>query len=158
MRFQLNYFSCVELGVYSNDIFPIGGLHCYLHRTLKVMFQSLLTQVSQIGWFRNICPLFIINMNEQGPVSTSDKTSYLKISCSLEAARLAVSNIASLWNLTDTSAVVLRSDYSKYKYRGFKTSRDLTIRRLIAYWNGAQPKFHKIYSSVRVVLLLFLLV
>ena len=30
-----------------------------------------------------------------------------------------------------------RSDYSKYKSRGIETSRDLTIRRLIGYWNGA---------------------
>ena len=31
-----------------------------------------------------------------------------------------------------------RSDNSKYKSRGFETLRDLTIRRLIGYWNGAQ--------------------
>ena len=29
-------------------------------------------------------------------------------------------------------------DKSKYKSRGFETSRDLMIRRLIGYWNGAQ--------------------
>ena len=31
-----------------------------------------------------------------------------------------------------------RSDKYKYQSRGFETSRDLTIRRLIGYWNGAQ--------------------
>ena len=31
-----------------------------------------------------------------------------------------------------------RSDNFKYKSRGFETLRDLTIRRLIGYWNGAQ--------------------
>ena len=31
-----------------------------------------------------------------------------------------------------------QSDYSKYKSRGIETSQDLTIRRLIGYWNGAQ--------------------
>ena len=31
-----------------------------------------------------------------------------------------------------------RSDNSKYKSHGFETLRDLTIRRLIGYWNGAQ--------------------
>ena len=31
-----------------------------------------------------------------------------------------------------------RSDNSKYKSRGVETSRDLTIIRLIGYWNGAQ--------------------
>ena len=31
-----------------------------------------------------------------------------------------------------------RCDNLKYQSRGFETSRDLTIRRLIEYWNGAQ--------------------
>ena len=30
-----------------------------------------------------------------------------------------------------------RSDYSKHKSRGIETSRYLTIRRLIGYWNGS---------------------
>ena len=30
------------------------------------------------------------------------------------------------------------SDNSEYKSRGFETSRDLTIRRLFGYWDGAQ--------------------
>ena len=30
-----------------------------------------------------------------------------------------------------------RSGNSKYKFRGFETSLDLTTRRLIGYWNGA---------------------
>ena len=34
-------------------------------------------------------------------------------------------------------------EYSKYKYRGFDTSRYLTIRLLIGYWNGAKE-----YSDV----------
>ena len=36
------------------------------------------------------------------------------------------------------SQISERSDYSKYKSRGFETSRDLTIRRLFGYWDGAQ--------------------
>ena len=31
-----------------------------------------------------------------------------------------------------------RCDNLNYQSRGFETSRDLTIRRLIGYWNGAQ--------------------
>ena len=31
-----------------------------------------------------------------------------------------------------------RSNYSKYKFRGIDTSRSLTIRRLIGWWNGVQ--------------------
>ena len=30
-----------------------------------------------------------------------------------------------------------RSDFSKYKSRGFETSRDLTIRLIFGYWDGA---------------------
>ena len=43
----------------------------------------------------------------QGPVSISEKTSFLKISSSLEAARFVFRIIRSLWNLTGTSAAVL---------------------------------------------------
>ena len=43
----------------------------------------------------------------QRSVSISDKTSYRKISWSLEATRLVVSIIKSLWSLTYTSAVML---------------------------------------------------
>ena len=57
----------------------------------------------------------------QGLYSLSGKTSYCQISWSLEAARLDVMIIVSLWNLTD--------DYKKNESRGFETSRDLVIRR-----------------------------
>ena len=83
--------------------------------------------------------------DDQGPVSISDKTPYWKILWSLESVRLVVQSTASLWNLTSTSAALLpkclsisgRSYDYKYKRRGFKTLRDLTIKRLIGYWNGA---------------------
>ena len=38
--------------------------------------------------------------------------------------------------LTGVCQISKRSHNSKHKSRGFETSRDLTIRRLIAYWNG----------------------
>ena len=50
-----------------------------------------------------------------GPVSISDKTSYRKISWSLEAARLVVQIIASLWNLTGTSAALLPRCLSNFE-------------------------------------------
>ena len=37
-----------------------------------------------------------------------------------------------------TCQISERLDYSKYKSRGIETSRDLTKRHLIGYWNGAQ--------------------
>ena len=43
----------------------------------------------------------------QGLYSLSGKTSYRQISWSLEAARLDVAMVVSLWNLTGTSAAAL---------------------------------------------------
>ena len=43
----------------------------------------------------------------QGPVSIYDKTSYRKISWSLEAVRFVFKIVWSLWNLTGTSAALL---------------------------------------------------
>ena len=54
----------------------------------------------------------------QVPVSISDKTSYRKISWSLEAARLVVWIIASLWNLAGTSATVLPMSLSNFRAIG----------------------------------------
>ena len=41
-----------------------------------------------------------------------------------------------------------RSDDSKHKSRGFETSRDLSIRRLIGYWNRAQVTSPQITSAI----------
>ena len=72
------------------------------------------------------------------PVSIFDKTSYRKISQNLEAVRFLFRIVRSLWNLTGTSAALSkRCDNLNYQSRGYETSRDLTIRRLSGYWNGA---------------------
>ena len=55
--------------------------------------------------------------------SLSGKTSYRQISWSLEAVRLGVIMIVSLWN---------RNRKSKPESLGFETSRDLALRRLTA--------------------------
>ena len=69
-----------------------------------------------------------------GPISISDKTSYRKIPWSLKDARLVVWIIVSGLNLLGASTAQ-RSDNFIYKFCGFETSRNLTIRRLIGYWN-----------------------
>ena len=66
-----------------------------------------------------------------GPVSISEKTSYRKISWSLEAARFVFRIVRSLWNLTGTSSAVLPMCLSNVKaIRQFKVPiswlRDLT--------------------------------
>ena len=50
-----------------------------------------------------------------GPVSIFDKTSYCKITQSLEAVRLVFRIIRSLWNLTGASAAVLPRCLSNFK-------------------------------------------
>ena len=66
-----------------------------------------------------------------GPVSISDKTSYMKFSRSLEAARFLFRLVRSHWNLTGTTAAVLPKCQSNFKaMRSFKRSiswlRDFT--------------------------------
>ena len=43
-----------------------------------------------------------------------------------------------------------RCDNLNYQSRGFETSRDLTIRRLIGYWNGALI-FHQLYGCLDII-------
>ena len=59
----------------------------------------------------------------QGPVSISDKTSYRKMTWSLEAARFVFRIVRSLWNLIGTSAALLPMCISNFKaMRYFKLS------------------------------------
>ena len=51
----------------------------------------------------------------QGLYSLSGKTSYRQISWSLEAARLGVAMVVSLWNLTGTSAALLPRYLSNFR-------------------------------------------
>ena len=67
-----------------------------------------------------------------GLYSLSGRTSYGKISRSLEAARFGFKLVPSLWNLTGTSAAPLPYDHYNTQSRGFETSRDLEVRRLTA--------------------------
>ena len=76
---------------------PIGCVHTWNHPCLL--------------WFGNS---FIY----QGLYSLSCKTSYHQISWSLEAARLRVKIIVSLWNLTGISAVLLPRCLSNFKAIG----------------------------------------
>ena len=68
-----------------------------------------------------------------GIYSLSGKTSYRKISWSLEAARFGFGLFRLLWNLTGISAackISERYDHYNTQSRGFETSRDWAVRRL----------------------------
>ena len=72
-----------------------------------------------------------------GLYSLSDKTSYRKISWSLEAARFGFGLFQWLWNIRGISAAAVcqiseRYDHYNTQSRGFETSRDLAVRRLTA--------------------------
>ena len=71
------------------------------------------------------------------PVSIFDKTSYRKISQSLEAAIALTGTSAALLLMCLSNFKTIRYEHFNTRSRAFKTSRDLTIRRLIGYWNGA---------------------
>ena len=78
---------------------------------------------------------------ENGPIPISINASYGKISLSLEVARFVFRIVQSLWNLTGDAAACQISKkwyYSIYQFRDFETSQDLTIRRIVGYWNVAQ--------------------
>ena len=92
----------------------------------------------------------------QGPVSISDKTSYRKISWSIEATRSAVYIIVSLWNLTCTSAAVLPRCLPNFRaiglfliqisrHRDFMRSYDKTSYRILK--RGPGPRFNKKMTS-----------
>ena len=61
-----------------------------------------------------------------------------RLTISPEAARFMLRIVRSLWNLPSPPVPVkFRWDNSNHQSRSFETSRDLSIRRLIGYWNGA---------------------
>ena len=87
-------------------------------------------------------------------ITLGGKTSYHQISWSLEAARLDVAMVVSLWHLTGTSAAVLPRYLPNFRAigkvhtesRGFETSRDLAVRRLTAQWIEAQGRIPPVWD------------
>ena len=94
----------------------------------------------------------ILTANALGPISISDKTSYHKISWSLKSRRyrITLKFLQAFRELCYRGAYQIseRSYHSKYKSRGIDTSRDLTIRHLPVYWNGALMSKHAITQNV----------
>ena len=73
-----------------------------------------------------------------GPVSISDKTSYCKISQSLEGARFVYNIEGSLWNSTALLPRNLSNVKAMRQSCGFEVSRNPMVRRLIGHWDVAQ--------------------
>ena len=72
-----------------------------------------------LRWFmKYIYHCSTINQKYQGHVSISDKTSFRYISWSLEAARLVVFTITSLWILTGASVALLPRCMSSFRTIG----------------------------------------
>ena len=87
-------FSDIQPLIYTRKIFPKWQIFrntTFSRHNVKTMFCRL---------------LFLADLFDLGPVSISDKTSYRKISWSIEAARSAVWIITSHWNLTGSLAVL----------------------------------------------------
>ena len=81
------------------------------HRNTQFLLQGFGTQlfVEARGWFDIKMP------PDQGLYSLSGKTSYRKISWSLEAARFEFKLFQSLWNLAGTSAALLPRCLSNFR-------------------------------------------
>ena len=89
-------------------------------------------------WFSSSWQKF----HHRGPVSISDKTSYSKISQSLEVARFLFIIVRTLLNLTGSSVALLPMCQPNFKAMQrpkvpIVRLRDLTMRRLIRYWSGS---------------------
>ena len=110
--------------------------------------QSLPTTNITAGpdWSSCVSVLFL-EEHVEGPVSLSDKTSYRKISWSIEAARFVFSIVRSLRNLTGISAGVLPRRLSNFKairwftlstsrLRDFTRSQDKTSYRILKQGSG----------------------
>ena len=87
-----------------------------------------------------------------GTVSISDKTSYRKISWSLDAARLVFGIVWSLWKLTGTSAALPPRSLSNFRailwfklpisrLRDFTRSYDKTSYRILKWGPGRGPSY-----------------
>ena len=100
----------------------------YIHwPSLVSLFAHCLTDTKPLAKKLMALLLTLLNDSEMrmikilGPVSISEKTSYRKISWSLEVARFVFKIVRSLCNLTDTSAAVLPMCLSNFKaIRQFK--------------------------------------
>ena len=116
-----------------------------------IQFWSKVSSVRK--YVRVQCPMFphVKNLNmcysctTQGLYSLSRKTSYRKISWSLEVARFGnrprgidFFNCSAIWQAArqqrcrDACQISVRNDHYNTQSRGFETSRDLAVRRLIA--------------------------
>ena len=133
LRFCRIYHFKVLLHTSCNRVVPIK------HSLKKRIFNWYWPPYKVLLWAR-ICVA-----EDQVPVLISNKTSYRKISQSLDVTRSVFRIVRSLWNLTGTSAELLPMCLLNFKaMRRFKQpisrirdSRDPTVRRLIGCWNGA---------------------
>ena len=89
-------------------------------------------------------PTGVVSMEAFGtPFQYPMRRFIVKISRRLKAAKFVFIIVRSLWHSTSTLAALLTACLSNFKAnlgcqsRIFETLRDLTIRRLIRYWNGA---------------------
>ena len=82
------------------------GLYRHLYTHLIYCHCAVILYTMWIHWIK-VSESRILESNHQDLYSLSGKTSYRQISRSLEAARLDVTMVVSLWNSTGTSAALL---------------------------------------------------
>ena len=117
-----------EMQIKTNTGITMHPLPDFLRCRFSLADDDLIPHIEWYGYFWQHYEFFTL-----GLYSLSGKTSYGKISWSLEAARFGFRLFQSLWNLTGTPAacqISERCDYYNTQSRGFETSRDLAVRRL----------------------------
>ena len=116
---------------------PLGCTILYMHLHFLSLPDNLMAPV--IKTFSRTTQESVCLSGVMGPVSICDKTFFLRFR---EVLKFKLSHRFEIWQAHPQQCcrgacqIVERSNYSKYTYRNIETSRDLTIRRLIGYWNG----------------------
>ena len=83
--------------------------------------------VQKYDFFKKYCSIIARSCEESKPQERQFKSLY----------RFAIGQEHRQQCCREACQIPKRSDNYKYKSHGFEDSRDLTIRRLIGYWNGA---------------------
>ena len=131
-----------------------------IHETIEQRRFKWLNSLSNVLVAKVLCPITIHSgLWKLDPVSIFDKTSYRKISQSLEAAKFVFRIVRSLWNLTGTSAAMLPMCLSNFKamrqsklpisrLRDFTRSYEKTSYRILKRGPGGHfSNRHQLQSS-----------
>ena len=145
---QLSNASVIRLFIMSWDMIEeVTSKCCSLNNVRSLIWVHQVPYMFLASSFSCLCSV----LWSQGPVSISEKTSFRKISKSLEATRFVFRIVRSLWNFIGTSAAVLPMCLSNFKairqfkvpiswLRDFTRSYEKTSFRILRRGPGVQSR------------------